>query len=394
MSRLFFVVALLISGIPVFSVTQIFGGVAINADRAFVRDRGRPRRCVTGALAMAIATFKVGTRRTIFSFYLFIVIYLVGTYLLDMMDYFKVPVLDPTSGAIDHAGTSWFTGLNPFLALQAILQDKNYQPPDLSLLPENLAGWPLGWYLSNPASFYIDFMFFLSLVLVTPSIVLLRRMAQSTLSLKSMVLQKLHISKGEKRRKPRYVWQNPIAWREAKTKASAFRASFLRYGFISVGIFGAITLVWMYSRQQDIPMSLGSYSFADGTLFITGREGGTFSVVPGTSIQLNDKPIDEANRTAILAGKFQVASFTLQPNTHGRKVLTNLYLKDIPRQISAAGAKFSAWRCALEFAVILLIVTNAAASTVTRKKKMAASICCSLRRLPAGITSGENCADL
>jgi hypothetical protein len=42
-----------------------------------------------------------------------------------------------------------------------------------------LQGWPLGWYLSNPASFYVDFMFFFSFLLVLPSIVLLRRMAQS-----------------------------------------------------------------------------------------------------------------------------------------------------------------------------------------------------------------------
>src|SRR5271170_1474359 len=91
LSRLFFVVALLISGIPIFSITQIFGGVSINsivvsfliaAATAFV----------TGAMAMAIATFKVGTRRTIFSFYLFIVLYLVGLFLLDQLDYFR-PVI-------------------------------------------------------------------------------------------------------------------------------------------------------------------------------------------------------------------------------------------------------------------------------------------------------------
>src|SRR6059058_3119680 len=190
LSRVFFVVALLISGIPIFSITQIFGGVAI---RSIVLSFAiaAATALITGAIAMAIATFKVGTRRTIFSFYLFIVIYIVGLYLLDMMDYFKVPIVDPQTGAIDHAGTSWFTGLHPFLALQAILHDKNYQPPDLSTLPANLRGWPLGWYLSNPTSFYIDFMFFLSLVLVTPPILLLRRMAQSTVSIKGMVLQKL-----------------------------------------------------------------------------------------------------------------------------------------------------------------------------------------------------------
>ena len=33
------------------------------------------------------------------------------------MDYFKIPIVNPQTGAIDHANTSWFTGLHPFLAL-------------------------------------------------------------------------------------------------------------------------------------------------------------------------------------------------------------------------------------------------------------------------------------
>jgi ABC-type transport system involved in multi-copper enzyme maturation permease subunit len=368
MSRLFFVIALLISGIPVFSVTQIFGGVAIDAIvRSFAI--AAATACVTGALAMAIATFKVGTRRTIFSFYLFIVIYLVGLYLLDMMDYFKVPVIDPVSGAIEKAGTSWFTGLHPFLALQAILHDKDYQPPDLAMLPENLRGWPLGWYLSSPTSFYIDFMFFLSIVLVMPSIILLRRMAQTTVSFKGMILQKLKISSGERRRKPRNVWQNPIAWREAKTKASAFRASILRYGFITLGLIGAAVLVWMYSLKSNVNNQLAGYSYVDNTVFIRGKGGGTFNIAEGTSIQLNDKPIDEAKRNQILAGNYEVKGFQLN-KSHGRDTMISLYLKDIPHQLSAQRARnFLLGASILEFAVILLIVTNAAASTVTREKE-------------------------
>src|SRR5205823_11174124 len=73
LSRLFFVLALLISGVPIFSITQIFGGVAISSI-ALSFLIAAATACVTGALAMAIATFKVGTRRTIFSFYLFIAI--------------------------------------------------------------------------------------------------------------------------------------------------------------------------------------------------------------------------------------------------------------------------------------------------------------------------------
>src|SRR4029078_11151490 len=91
MSRLFFVIALLISGIPVFSVTQIFGGVAINAI-VLSFAIAAATAFVTASIAMAIATFKVGTRRTIFSFYLFIVLSLVGGFLLDRLDYFH-PVI-------------------------------------------------------------------------------------------------------------------------------------------------------------------------------------------------------------------------------------------------------------------------------------------------------------
>src|SRR4051812_49056472 len=119
LSRLFFVIALLISGIPIFSITQIFGGVSI---ASIVKSFGiaAATAFVTGALAMAIAVFKVGTRRTIFSFYLFVVIYLVGVFLLDRLAFFKVPVEDPITKVRSIGTTSWFTGVHPFLALQTI----------------------------------------------------------------------------------------------------------------------------------------------------------------------------------------------------------------------------------------------------------------------------------
>src|SRR5262245_20498810 len=158
MSRLFFVIALLISGIPIFSVTQIFGGVAVkNIALSFAV--AAATAFVTGALAMAIATFKVGTRRTIFSFYMFVVIYLVGLWLLDKLDFFKVPLVDPQTGSIsaERSQTSWLTGLHPFLSLRAVFHDRNYTPPPLAYLPEEWRGWPWGWYLASPTSFYISF---------------------------------------------------------------------------------------------------------------------------------------------------------------------------------------------------------------------------------------------
>ena len=99
LSRVFFVVALLVSGIPIFAVTQIFGGVAISSI-VYSFLIAASTAMVTGAMAMAIATFKIGTRRTIFSFYLFIMIYLVGGYLLDRVDFFHLTYTD-ASGSSD-----------------------------------------------------------------------------------------------------------------------------------------------------------------------------------------------------------------------------------------------------------------------------------------------------
>jgi ABC-type transport system involved in multi-copper enzyme maturation permease subunit len=366
LSRLFFVIALLISGIPIFSVTQIFGGVAISSIAASF-GVAAATAFVTGALAMAIATFKVGTRRTIFSFYLFIAIYLVGGILLDQLDYFKVHLVDPVTGQITAlSATSWLTALNPHLAIRAIIDPNNYAPPDPALLPENLRSWPWSWYLSNPTSFYIWFMFFISFVLVMPSIVLLRRMAQSTISIKGWLLQKLKISTGDRTRKPRIVWNNPIAWREAKTKASAARASIVRYGFIAAGVIGAIVLVVLYSREdlQGNLISAGSYNSVDNTLFISGDKGGTFKVDPSTVVKIGETTVGE---TALM-GRTKVKAFS----TTGKRndVLATLDLEAIPRQVNQQDARqFLLGATIIEFAVILLIVTNAAASTVTREKE-------------------------
>ena len=160
-----------------------------------------------------------------------------------------------------HARTSYFTPLHPFLALKVIFNDPEYLPPTLGDLPENLRSWPTGWALSRPQSFYPSFMFFLSFMLVAPSVVLLRRVAQSTVSIKSWILQKVHLSSGDRRRKPRTVWSNPIAWREAKTKASAARATLLRYGFIVAGIAAALVLVILYATKKPVDryVSPGSY---------------------------------------------------------------------------------------------------------------------------------------
>ena len=362
LSRIFFVIALLISGIPIFSITQIFGGVAIqsivmsfaiSAATAFV----------TGALAMAIATFKVGTRRTIFSFYMFVVIYLVGLYLLDMLPFFQVAGRQVNPQTPSHI--SWFTGIHPFLALRVVLSDPSYVPPEFGELPEHLKRWPIGWYLSSPHTFYVSFMFALSAVLIFPAIVLLRKLAQSTTSVQTWFLKKIHVSKGETRRKPRYVWANPIAWREAKTKASAARASFMRYGFMAAGIIGALVLVILFSQQEVVGryIAAGGYDSQRKNLtIIEGDKASTYSVSPATLVTYKG---EEATLDDLAGGRYAVRNI----GTQG-KMLTAIDLWDVDRKVNITTARnFLLGAIIVEFAVILLIVTNAAASTVTREKE-------------------------
>jgi ABC-type transport system involved in multi-copper enzyme maturation permease subunit len=363
LSRLFFVIALLVSGIPIFSITQIFGGVAI---RSIVMSFliAAATTTVTGSLAMAIATFKVGTRRTIFSFYLFIVIFLVGGFLLDRLDFFHFDVqLDQQT--VERSKTSWLTGIHPFLALRTLFNEQTYIPPQLGELPADLRGWPYGWYLSRPDTFFVAFMFLISAILTLPSIVLLRRMAQSTTSIKTWTLQKLKISSGELTRKPRNVWHNPIAWREAKTKASAAKASLLRYGFIAAGMVGAIVLVFLYSRENLTGEYINPTSYNPTTGFlaiIDGDKAQSYRVTRNTQIKINDQPAG-AN---MLNGRYKVQQKIPGPQMS----LNGITLIDVPRRLAPQDARsFLLGAVIVEFAVILLIVTNAAASTVTREKE-------------------------
>ena len=374
LSRLFFVFALLVSGIPVFSITQIFGGVAIG-DVFMSCAIAAVTALVTGALATAIATFKVGTRRTIFSFYMLIVVYLVGLFLLDGLDFFRPSVLDPNAAAANSytgvAQTSWLSGIHPFLALRSILDPVSYRPPTLSQLEPALRAWPLSWYFTSPATFFVTAGTLFSLLLVLPSIGLLRRMAQSTLTVKGWLAKKLSFLPGVKapgNRRPRGVWNNPIAWREAKTKASATRAGLLRYGFILAGLIGAIVICVFYATVDETPkryIKPGNFNAVSGTLLIEGEGGGSFAVPPDAEVLVEKQP---ASRAA-LDGYYAITSEDYD-NVAGVRTISRIDLRPVGRKLSATDARqFLLGMVFLEVAVILLIVTNAAASTVTREKE-------------------------
>lgn len=358
LSRVFFVVALLISGIPVFSITQIFGGVAISAIVASFL-LAASTALVTGALATAIATFKVGTRMTIFYFYLFIAVFLVGGWQADRLA-FMHPVMEDGKPSL----TSWITGVHPFLALQTLYNRPDYIPPDITSLPASLRFWPVSWYLTSPVSFYVITTTVLSVALVLPSIVLLRVLAQTTVSPKTWALSKLKLARMDRTRPPRPVWNNPIAWREAKTKGSAARAVWLRAGFMILGLLGALVIMGGYVRTEepDRYTSPSKWDRMEGTLtIIEGDKGFPYRIAPDLRVYINDQPssLDNLKTRMMLPMRPQVSGNTI----------TQINLVDIPRKISAKDARqYLTMLVLIEVAVILLVVTNTAASTVTREK--------------------------
>jgi ABC-type transport system involved in multi-copper enzyme maturation permease subunit len=366
-SRLFFVFALLVSGIPIFSITQVFGGVAIG-DIVLSVLIAAATALITGSLAIAIATFKVGTRRTIFSFYLFNILYLVGLYMIDAVEGTWVPLDASVALASETRPISWLTPFHPFLALKTVLDPVHYVTPSITQLPAGLRFWPVSWMLTHPVGFYITFQTVLSFVLVLPSIVLLRRMAQSTSTLQQMLLGWLPIASKEKARKPRSVWSNPIAWREARTKASAARSVVLRYGFILLGLGAIITLIIGHSRESGTRVRYtddGAYDAASSTVYLHGDAVGTYRVGPDTVVTIDNRPASLAE----IGDRYDVANLS-QATRQGSKYLLSLSLQTIPRAIpSDMVRQYLLGLVLVEVTAILLIITNAAASTVTREKE-------------------------
>ena len=365
-SRLFFIIALLLSGIPIFAITKIFGGVAIG-DVALSCTIAAATACVTGALATAIATFKVGTRRTIFGFYLFVVVYLLGGYLLDRLDVFHPTLLDPNTllPSADRSATSWLAGVHPFLALQTLFAGN--RPPDAALLPPALRVWPLEWYFTRPSTFFPAFMLLLSAVLVLPSVLLLRRMAQSTTTWRTKLLGWLPIKAAKGHRTPRTVWRNPIAWREGRTKASSARASLIRYVYAAFGLGAAITLLYLYNSEPKPPtnyVQAGSYDAAHGTLHVLG-ENQTYGLSSGVAVKLDGEDKD----ASVLYGRYEVLSHQTEVQ-RGTKVIKSIELATVPGRISVVQThQLLLGLVIVELAVILLVVTNAAASAVTRERE-------------------------
>ncbi|MFO0833174.1 MAG: ABC transporter permease subunit [Phycisphaerales bacterium] len=244
--RLFFVLALLFCSLPLFALTQYFGGVPGSAIFAsyFV---AAGAALLVGSIAIALSVSRLVGKRAFFVFYVAVVSYLAVTIAIDLA------LRNAARGAgANGQGVTMMTACNPFLSLYALLNPTNY--------PRAVAGSHEGltaWLLEKPVTTWCVGSTLLSVVFMIASVVTVRAGGLQTLGagedgvplMKRLFGRKLvGTADGDSQghRAPRGVWANPIAWREAASRNSTPAKLAARILFLLVGGGFGVLLIWLF----------------------------------------------------------------------------------------------------------------------------------------------------
>lgn len=229
--RLFFVLALLLSGLPLFAVLLVFGGVPVaSVFTAFAV--AALTALMVGAVAVTLSVQRAAGRRAVFTFVIAIATYLAVAYATDLW------LLR------DGVSTTWLTPLHPLLVLEASINAANYRPPPEAAVAGG-AMWR--WYIAQPFQAFAALTGVGSMVLLLYSAIVLRRVGQGDGRLRRWIGRALRLgTAGDRRRRPREVWANPIAWREANTRGKLAGSILARWGFVVIGVVAAAALVVLY----------------------------------------------------------------------------------------------------------------------------------------------------
>jgi len=241
MSRLFFVIMLLLSGLPIFCITMLYGGVTSHQIFLSFGIAGCTA-ILTGSLAIMISIMRVGTRGAVFSFYMGIALFLLAGLAAGTWSTTHVPESIPPGGT---EGMSFLAPLHPLLALNVAL---NWTPPPEAAAVDHY-GWPINAMLTSPPAAYMAITVWASLLMVVLATFFVRRGAR--LGEPTWWSRLWHRwvrtnADGERTRRVRHVWSNPVAWREAVTRASAASSNLVRYSYLAGGTTAALLLLVSY----------------------------------------------------------------------------------------------------------------------------------------------------
>lgn len=260
LGRLFFVLTLLLSGLPLFAVVLVFGGVRTGS----VLEAFGVAACtavLVGSVAVTLSVLRAGGRKAVFVFVIAIAAYLIGAYLLDRLLIREIDTVPYTT---------WLTAWHPLLVLESSMLTGSYRPPP----PEVLSNHPavVAFFLGRPFAAFAAWTLGLSALLVLGCAVMLRRVGQGEWALVNWFRKRLRIDGGERRHAPREVMGNPIAWREAKTRGKLFSAILARGGFALLGTVAAVGLAWAH-HVGTLPANLPApANQAGGNPFLTSAQ--------------------------------------------------------------------------------------------------------------------------
>lgn len=233
--RLFFIIALLVSTLPVFAVTQYFGGVPGESIFAAFAVSGCSA-LVVAAIAITLSVTRTAGRRAVFIFYISVVLYLFVTWALDGL------LRSPVAVGATAETTTVLTPLNPFLALEALLLSKSY----VAVAAAD-STWIGRLWMGSPLATFCWLSILVSVLLVGLSTFRVRSIgSRPSLAIR---LNRLFRRSDSGARAPRRVGNNPIAWWEHDGRGRTALAVAGRWSFFAVGIAAAVVLIVLYVRQ-------------------------------------------------------------------------------------------------------------------------------------------------
>lgn len=237
--RLFFVLALLFASLPLFALTQFFGGVpGRSIFAAYIVSAGAAT--LVGTIAIALSVSRLVGQRAVFTFYVSVITYLAITLALDAWFRSRGMGAGPSGD-----GVTIISAANPFLALRALLSPASY--------PAAVEGTYTGikaLMLESPARAWVYGSLCLSGLLVLGSTLTVRTggLRQMTKTSSGVPIHRklLRMSDQAEHRPPRTVWSNPIAWREAAARNATFWRILARWSFVIIGLAIGLALTTAY----------------------------------------------------------------------------------------------------------------------------------------------------
>ncbi|MEM1355270.1 MAG: ABC transporter permease subunit [Planctomycetota bacterium] len=236
--RLFFILALLLSGLPLFAIMLVFGGVPVSS--IFIAFAVAALTAVfVGAIAVMLSVLRTGGRKAVFVFVISIAAFLI---VVGSLDIFLLRQIGSNPGQ-----TTVLTPLHPLLVLEATINRANYSPPG----PEQLAGHPgaVAFYLGRPFAAFAVLSLGSAVSMIVFCSLWVRKVGTGDSRLAVWLKSKLRIAEGgaERRRNARELGDgNPIAWREANTRGKLAAGIIARYGFLAVGLIAVGLLLFFY----------------------------------------------------------------------------------------------------------------------------------------------------